>query len=125
MGLAAELRALGAALAAPEQQWGDEEPPRVELDPRLKTTYSPRSSWQGPQGFGSEHRDPQWARCWLYGPPAAGLGLSLAPNSERPDRYGLKGLPAAGRKSVWRALALLEEMRPLLTFWTISFPPNH
>lgn len=122
MGLAAELRALGAALAAPELEWGEQEPPRVELDPRLKTTYSPRASWQRPQGFGSERRDPQWARCWIYGPTAEGLGLSLAPNPKRPPRYGLNGLPAAGRKQVWRALALLEEDRRLLSFWTVSLP---
>jgi len=122
MGLSAELRSLGAALAAPEPQWGEQDPPRAELDPRLKTTYSPRASWQAPQGFGSEHREPQWSRCWLSGPTAEGLGLSLAPNPKRPPRYGLKGLPAAGRKQVWRALALLEENRRLLSFWTVSLP---
>ena len=124
MGLSADLLALGPALAPEEAQWGDPEVPTATLCPRLRTTYSPRLSWAEWRGFGDAPKAsmPEWARVWDPGPPAAGLGLSLAPNSERPDRYGLNGLPAPGRKSVWRALALLEEMRPLLSFWTISLP---
>jgi len=124
MGLSADLQALGPALEPEEAQWGDQEVPTALLCPRLRTTYSPRASWVEWKGFGESRAPsmPEWARVWDPGPPAGALGLSLAPNSERPDRYGLNGLPAAGRKSVWRALALLEEMRPLLSFWTISLP---
>ena len=124
MGLSADLLALGPALEPEEAQWGDPELPTAQLCPRLRTTYSPRASWVEWKGFGAEKAPsmPEWARVWEPGPTAQALGLSLAPNSERPDRYGLKGLPAKGRKQVWRALALLEEMRPLLSFWTISLP---
>ena len=122
MGLAGELRALGAAVEPPEQQWGEPDLPIAQLCPRLKTTYSPRLSWAEWKGFGQAPSMPEWARVWDYGPSAEALGLSLAPNSNRPPRYGLKGLPAAGRKQVWRALALLEEDRRLLSFWTVSLP---
>ena len=125
MGLSNDLRALGAALEPDEEQWGDPELPQVLLCPRLKTTYSPRASWAEWKGFGEDRRPsmPEWARVWDYGPPAApALGSSLAPNSKRPPRYGLKGLPAAGRKQVWRSLALLEEKRSLLSFWTVTLP---
>lgn len=124
MGLAADLRALAPAVEPPEEQWGDPEVATAWLCPRLRTTYSPRVAWQEWRGFGEPRKGsmPEWARVWEPGPTAQALGLSLAPNSERPPRYGLKGLPPAGRKQVWRALALLEEMRPLLSFWTISLP---
>ena len=124
MGLSADLLALGPALEPEEAQWGDPEVPTAYLCPRLRTTYSPRASWAEWKGFGDQKAPsmPEWARVWDCGPTAEALGLSLAPNSERPSRYGLNGLPAKGRKNVWRALALLEEMRPLLSFWTISLP---
>lgn len=124
MGLSADLLALGPALEPEEAQWGDPEVPTAYLCPRLRTTYSPRASWVEWKGFGEQKAPsmPEWARVWEPGPEAQALGLSLAPNSERPPRYGLNGLPAKGRKQVWRALALLEEMRPLLSFWTISLP---
>ena len=118
------LRALGAAVQPEEQQWGDAETPTALLCPRLRTTYSPRASWTEWKGFGAAPKAsmPEWSRVWDYGPPAAALGLSLARNSKRPSRYGLKGLTSAGRKQVWRALALLEEDRRLLSFWTVSLP---
>lgn len=124
MSLSGDLLAIGSQLAPPEELWGDPELPQVLLCPRLKTTYSPRASWAEWKGFGEDRRPsmPEWARVWDYGPAAAALGLSLAPNSKRPPRYGLKGLPPAGRKQVWRALALLEERRRLLSFWTVSLP---
>lgn len=122
MGLAAELRALGAAVEPPEQQWGEPDIPAAQLCPRLKTTYSPRLSWAEWKGFGQAPSMPEWARVWDYGPTAEALGLSLAPNSKRPPRYGLRGLPAPGRRQVWRALALLEDDRRLLSFWTVSLP---
>ena len=124
MGLSADLQALGATLEPEEAQWGDPDVATAWLCPRLRTTYSPRASWGEWRGFGASQAPsmPEWARVWEPGPPALALGLSLSPNSKRPPRYGLKGLPAAGRKQVWRALALLEEMRPLLSFWTISLP---
>ena len=126
MGLSTDLRALGAALEPPEQQWGDADLPQISLCPRLKTVYSPRLSWTEWKGFGADPRAsmPTWARVWDYGPPAAALGLSLARNSKRPPRYGLKGLPATGRKQVWRALALLEDERRVLSFWTVSLPTD-
>jgi hypothetical protein len=121
MTLARDLAVLGECIA----------PSRVDglrmgfLCPRLRTTYSPRVSWQlyreaGAHGPGGP--EGRWARVWDYGPPAAALGLSLVQRSKKGSREGLKGLPAAGRKQVWRALALLEEMRPLLSFWTVSLP---
>ena len=124
MSLSQHLQVLGAAIEPDELQHGEVAPPRVELCPRLRSTYSPRLSWADPEGSsgGRAGGTPAWARVWDYGPPAAALGLSLAPNSKRPSRYGLSGLPAAGRRQVWRALALLEEMRPLLSFWTVSLP---
>lgn len=124
MSLSSDLRALGETLAPEEAQWGDPEIPTALLCPRLRTTYSPRLSWAEWKGFGAAPAAsmPEWARVWDYGPPAAALGLSLVPNPKRPPRYGLQGMPSPGRKNVWRALALLEEMRPLLSFWTITLP---
>ena len=125
MGLSGDLRALGAALEPAEQQWGDPELPQVALCPRLRSCYSPRASWVEWKGFGEDRRPsmPEWARVWDYGPSAAeALGLSIAPNSKRPARYGLSGLPAAGRKQISRSLALLEENRRCLSFWTVSLP---
>ena len=122
MSLSTELRALGAAVEPPEVEWGEVDPPKAELCPRLKTTYSPRLSWQEWRGFGKAPSMPEWARVWDYGPTAEALGLSLAQRSKRGNREGLNGLPAAGRKQVWRALALLEEDRRLLSFWTVSLP---
>ena len=126
MSLSQDLRALGEQLQPEEEQWGDPALPRVLLCPRLKTTYSPRQSWKGLLTERREGRSgmPEWARVWDYGPPAepGALGLSLAQRSKKPPREGLKGLPAAGRKQVWRALALLEERRATLSFWTVSLP---
>ena len=126
MGLSSDLLALGESLAPEEQQAGDPEVPTAYLDPRLRTTYSPRVSWGDWRGFAPAppvEKAPEWARLWDPAEPDE-LGSSLAPNPERPPRYGLQGLSAAGRRNVWRALALLEEMRPLLSFWTVSLPPE-
>lgn len=128
MGLSSDLQALGPSLAPEAPQWGEPDWPEAKLCPRLRTTYSPRASWQaaaaasGPMGAASGREQHEWARVWEPGPTAQALGLSLAPNSKRPPRYGLQGMPSAGRRQVWRALALLEEMRPLLSFWTITLP---
>jgi hypothetical protein len=126
MGLSKDLRALGAALGPEEEQWGDADLPQISLCPRLKTVYSPRMSWVEWKGFGEARRPsmPEWARVWDYGPPAAALGLSLAQRSKKGPREGLKGLPSAGRKQVWRALALLEDKRRVLSFWTVSLPTD-
>lgn len=126
MGLSRDLRALGEQLRPPEPQWGEAEMPTAELCPRLRSCYSPRATWVEWKGFGDEPKAsmPEWARVWDYGPTAEALGLSIAPNPKRPPRYGLSGLPAAGRKSVSRALALLEENRGLLSFWTVSLPTD-
>ena len=125
MGLSADLRALGPVLEPPEQQWGDPELPQALLCPRLRTTYSPRASWAahaaagGPGGPAAQQ---QWARLWDPGPPAPDLDLALARNSKRPPRYGLKGLTSQGRRQIWRSLALLEEQRSKLVFWTVTLP---
>lgn len=93
------------------------------LDPRLRTCYSPRVSWEWSRPEDpAEDRERSWARVWDWGPLGDPMGLSIAPNSKRPARYGLKGMPANGRKEVSRALALLEENRPCLSFWTVSLP---
>jgi hypothetical protein len=123
--LSADLLALGEQLAPPEEQWGDPELPAVVLCPRLRTTYSPRVSWRGfapdpEEGPGPSM--PEWARVWDPGPPAPDLGSSLAPNPKRPPRYGLTGLTGNGRRQIWRALSLLEELRGMLSFWTITLP---
>jgi hypothetical protein len=52
------------------------------------------------------------------------MGSSLAQNSKRPRRNGLNGFPPAGRRNVWRALALLEDDRVNLGFWTVTLPPE-
>lgn len=124
MGLSADLLALAGPLAPPEAQHGDPDFPTAKLCPRLRTTLSPRVNWADFKGFALEKPPHQraWARLWEPGPPAAELGFALAPNSERPPRYGLQGLSGPGRRSIWRALKLLEGMRPLLSFWTITFP---
>lgn len=124
MTLSADLRALGPVVGPLEAQHGEPDAPAAWLCPRLRTTYSPRASWAEWREATAEREPslPKWSRVWDPGPPAPGLGSSLAPNSKRPPRYGLGGLTPAGRKSVWRALALLEEMRPLLSFWTVSLP---
>jgi len=125
--LSSDLLALGEHIAPPEAQWGDPELPTATLCPRLRTTYSPRVSWRGfapgPEDLEKGPTEREWAHLWEPGDPAE-LGSSLAPNSKRPPRYGLHGLPAAGRRQVWRSLALLEEMRPLLAFWTVTLPPE-
>jgi hypothetical protein len=118
---ASGLRALGECIKAQT----DDTRSLGFLCPRLRTTYSPRVTWNWyqDQEDGSGHGAPrEWARVWDCGPPAAALGLSLGPNSKRPPRYGLQGLTSAGRKQVWRALSLLEEDRRLLSFWTVSLP---
>ena len=121
MGLGADLRVLGATLV--RQREDDLE--MGAICPRLRTPYSPRASWKlfrAPHEGYCGPRKHRWARVWDCGPPAAALGLSIAPNSKRPPRYGLNGLPPSGRKNVSRALALLEDDRRLLSFWTVSLP---
>jgi len=119
MGLAADLLALGECISPRDQQEA-----LGFLDPRLKTHYSPRVTWHPDyyledveitpdlspwQGDLAEAKPEPWA-------------CPLPQIRKRPPRYGLKGLPAAGRKQVWRALALLEEDRRLLSFWSVSLP---
>lgn len=127
MGLSSDLLALGEVLAP-----GPASPAMGFLDPRLRTVYSPRASWPPPPGWvdveTSRDLSP-WSGCSAeptaergVEPKAEPLGSSIAPNSKRAPRHGLNGLPAAGRKQISRALALLEEMRPLLSFWTVTLP---
>jgi hypothetical protein len=127
LSLSADLLALGGVIAPPEAQWGDPELPQAVLCPRLRTTYSPRVSWRGfapaPEDSEKGPTEREWARLWEPAEPGD-LGSSLAPNPKRPPRYGLAGLPSAGRRQVWRSLALLEDMRPLLSFWTVTLPPE-
>ena len=120
MGLAGDLLALGTCLAPQEGGGGF-----GQICPRLRTCYSPRTSW-----FSDEYRGlVESERAVLV--PAVGaeaqpepLGLSIAQRSKRGTREGLHGLPAAGRKAVSRSLALLEEKRALLSFWTVSLPTD-
>jgi len=122
MSLPSSLSALGAVLEPPEALHGDPEYPVPKLCPRLRTTYSPRTSWWAHREA-SECRGgrPSWSRIWEPAEPAD-MGFSLVPNSKRPTRYGLNGFPPAGRRSVWRALCLLEADRVNLGFWTITLP---
>lgn len=127
MSLSADLLALGEVLAP-----GPASPAMGFLDPRLRTVYSPRASWPPPERWEqveAERDYSPWAGCSAEPeaergaePEAESLGSSIAPNPKRPPRHGLNGLPAAGRKQISRALALLEEMRPLLSFWTVTLP---
>ena len=73
MSLSQHLQVLGAAIEPDELQHGEVAPPRVELCPRLRSTYSPRLSWADPEGSsgGRTGGTPAWARVWDYGPPAA------------------------------------------------------
>lgn len=127
MSLSADLLAL-AALLNPEhlQEWGEPDSPG-KLCPRLRTTYSPRVTWRGfapdPKELDKAPSQREWARLWDP-PDPADLGSSLAPNLNRPARYGLQGMPSAGRRSVWRALALMEEHRQCLAFWTVTLGPS-
>ena len=124
MGLSADLLALAGPVAPRDEEDGEPGTPIPKLCPRLRTTISPRVSWQDPRGFRPEKPPHQraWARLWDPGPTAAQLGFALAPNPKRPHRYGLAGLSGPGRRSVWRSLKLMEGMRNLLSFWTITFP---
>lgn len=124
MGLSEDIKALGVALAPPEEGWADPAPFTALLDPRLRTTYSPRQSWGDWRGFGpapAVEEPTEWARLWDPAEPEP-LGSSLAPNPKRPARYGLSGMPSAARRQIWRALALLEEMKRSLSFWTVTLP---
>lgn len=122
-GFSGALLALGATLAPPEPQWGDVVLPAALLCPRLRTSYSPRVAWQ----VQAQHKEieaekrPSWSRVWVRGHPES-MGLSLARNSDRPARYGLKGLTSNGRKQSYRALSLMEEHRACLAFWTVTLP---
>lgn len=116
--------------------------PRHVLCPRLRTTYSPRSSWRDPATFAAEPevRRPEQHRqgtlceaagdrpgCWFEPPPEGGGAWAWPSPEIRTDppkrgRYGLKGFPPSGRRQVWRGLCLLEGARHRLSFWTVSLP---
>ncbi len=125
LSLSADLLALGGVISPPEAQWGDPDLPQAVLCPRLRTTYSPRVSWRGfapaPEDSEKGPAEREWARLWEPAEPGD-LGSSLAPNPNRPPRYGLAGLTTAGRRQVWRSVRLLEENSRLLAFWTITLP---
>lgn len=143
MGLVADLRALGDVLGDVERDPDVRAKPKT--GPRFVTGFQPSHlgkplkpshRWRGEErgweetygayelldeaGFFKRIRAavarPEGAE------PPEGLGLSIARNSHRPSRYGLEGLPAAGRNNVSDALELLEERRPLLSFWTVTLP---
>ena len=99
------------------------------VDPRLRVAYCPRLHsppppplhgerdcfWAPPRGAGSGPWDPT---------PAGLVGcVKSGTNDCPPRRYGLKGLTANGRKRLQQGCCLLEEQRPLLSFWTITLPP--
>lgn len=126
MGLSSDLLALAPALlgtdeAAPDWRHGDSAPAAAVLCPRLRSNLVPSAGFRKRQE-GTDRR-PSWSRVWDPAPAPDPLGSSPARNPKRPPRYGLKGLPAAGRRAVWRALSLMEESRPFLCFWTVTVPP--
>lgn len=116
------LRGLLSVLKPDEEQAGDPVAPKAMLCPMLRSTYSPRSSWQQSLEALEQQGPPAWSRVWPVAPGGPALGLSLARNSKRPARHGLSGMSRDGRRNVSRALRIFEEIRSLLSFWTVSLP---
>lgn len=143
MALVADLRALAEVLGDVERDPDVRAKPRT--GPRFSTGFQPSQlgkpmkptfKWRGEEEGWEDLDGPYqvleragWfdrIRAAVPRPegaePPEGLGLSIARNSHRPSRHGLNGLPAPGRHSVSDSLALLQERRPLLSFWTVTLP---
>ena len=120
----AQLRAVVASIPTAPDQSGAVGP---AVDPRLVTSYSPRSSWRAPDPWGpassqlfhTHHRD---FACDL---PGFAPGLVIGRNSDTPGiRNGWRGITDHARRSVHRACAALEDMQSRLAFWTITLSPS-
>jgi hypothetical protein len=143
VGLVADLQALAGVFADHERDPDVRAKPKT--GPRLSTGFQPshlgkpvkptfkwrgeEKGWEDLDGpFHVLERAGWFDRIWAAvprpeGPKAPeGLGSSIARNSHRPPRYGFNGFPKAGRDNVSDALELLEERRPLLSFWTVTLP---
>jgi hypothetical protein len=141
--LVADLRALGDVLGDVERDPDVRAKPKTgprfvtgfqpsHLGKQMKPTFKWRGEEEGWEDLDGDYQVLERAG-WFdriraavsrpEGPEAPeGLGLSIARNSHRPSRHGRNGLPAAGRNKVSDALSLLQERRPLLSFWTVSLP---
>lgn len=130
MGLVADLQALKAVVGPQERGFGVRAKPKV--GPKLQTGFQPSrlaSQWQGLlSDFQVLEEGGVFASIRAGGPRPEGpeapeaLGSSMARNSHRPRRHGGKGLTSPGRHCVSSALVLLEAMRALLSFWTVTLP---
>jgi hypothetical protein len=96
------------------------------VDPRLVTSYSPRSSWRtadpwGPPSSQLFNTRPAEFACDL---PGCAPGLVIGRNSDTPaNRNGWKGITDNARRSIHRACAALEDQRARLAFWTVTLSP--
>lgn len=130
MGLVADMQALGAAFGDVERDPDVRARPKV--GPRMVTGFQPfhlgRQLKPAPTDLDLLEEAGFFSRIRAavdrsgQGEALAGLGLSIARNHHSPPRYGLKGLPADARNAVSESLQLLEERRPLLSFWTVTAP---
>ena len=97
------------------------------VDPRMVTTYSPRSSWReedpwGPASAQLFHTRVEDFACDL---PGSAPGLVIGRNSDTlPVRNGWKGITPLARQSIHRACAALEDQRRRLAFWTVTLSPG-
>lgn len=96
------------------------------VDPRLVTSYSPRSSWKsadpwGPASSQLFNTRPEDFACDL---PGFAPGLVIGRNSDTPcKRNGWRGITDNARRSIHRACAALEDQRSRLAFWTVTLSP--
>ena len=130
MSLTADLQAIKALFGEVERDPEVRAKPRV--GPKLVTGFQPfhlGRTWVPEVSDYELLREAGWFKGIAPGGPQPeapeapeALGSSMARNSHRPRRHGFGGLPPSGRTNVSEALALLEERRPLLSFWTVTLP---
>ena len=100
------------------------------IDPRLRVAYCPRLHSPPPRPFyNSVQRIQLCLPLPVFGSGDAGAAglVGCAESVQRdcpPRRYGLNGLTATGRRRLTAGCCLLEERRRLLSFWTITLPPE-